>query len=172
MNVNTAIAELAKLGVPKPWDSGPGAIQAVLDAYLRSKSLDRETVLKFLQLANPPAPALYAALQAVVAEQSGLSRRVVEVIETGITTLKETLGPDASAADRAGVRAQVVKLIEMAREESERDRRFKAGVVRTITCVAAPGALIVASVIVFKFSPQTSRALFQRGILLFKAGLV
>ncbi len=154
-----AIAKLAKVGIAAPWDAGQKTIQDVLRAYLGKKALDHAAFSKYIKLANPATPALYAAIQTIITEQNGLSKRVIEVIHCGIEALKEALSLATSPEERKEARQQILDLIRQARHEAEQQRRFNRRVLRMLY----GGGLIGAAILVGRVCPPAQRPIMTKG---------
>lgn len=158
-----AITRLPKVGIAAPWDAGQKTIQAFLGAYLGKKTLDHAAFSKYIKLANPATPALYAAIQAVVTEQNGLSKRVVEVIHCGIESLKEAISRATSPEERKEVRQQILDLIRQARDEADRQRRFN----RRVIHVLCGSGLFGMAILVGRVCPPAQRPIIAKGASLF-----
>ena len=81
------IEKIKNLGVNKPTNPSPKEIKLILDAYLKSKSLDTEVFNNYFNIINPTLKTLFTGLIKFSEDQSKISIKALDIVNQAIEIL-------------------------------------------------------------------------------------
>jgi hypothetical protein len=155
------LAIMPRLGVRDPKNPSAKDFKVVLDAYLKDKSLDTEAFNTYVKSLPAPLKVMCEGFAQFSADSREVSKRVLDVIERAMDVLQEDLRRENISADerREGLE-HVLRLVAEARDESEKERTFRA----RLAYVTGGTVLVGAGVAVFVWSRGKNTEIMTRGV--------
>ena len=116
-------ANVARLGVRDPENPSPEETKLILDAYLKNKSMDTEAFNTYVKSLSAPLKAMFEGFAQFSAHSKDVSKRTIDIIEQAMSILQgELKRNDVSDDDRRAILDHVLRLVNQAREESDKHR--------------------------------------------------
>ena len=146
-NQELILRKVQALGVVDPMKATAETVRIVLGAYFTRKVLNEETFRGYMGMLNPSLLILMEGLKAFSLDQSGLSHKVQNTIETAMSVLKTRLDrPDITPQEASEIRHMILSLVREAREESNEQRILTVGLAAfaTTALVAVAGGIMAA----------------------------
>jgi hypothetical protein len=137
-----------RLGVRDLSNPSPREVKLVLDAYLKDKSLNTEAFNAYAKSLSAPLKAMVEGFAQFSADSRDVSKKTIDVIQQAMDILKGELSrPDISDDDRRQVLDHALRLVAEARDESDRERRFRSRLAQYVVggtvVVVGTGVMIV-----------------------------
>lgn len=115
---------IANLGVSDPSNPSVEDLKTVLDAYLKSKTLDMAAFSTYIRSLSAPLVAMLEALKQFSADSKQVSKDVLTIINEAIKIVgKELERGNLTIEDRNNLLDQIMQYVKHAREESKRERK-------------------------------------------------
>ena len=147
MSNEIILRKVQALGIPDPLRATAETVKIVLSAYFTRRILDEPTFRGYMGMLNPSLMILMEGLKAFSLDQSGLSHKVQNTIETAMSVLKTRLDrPDITLFEAREIRMAILDLVREAREESNEQRILTVGLAAfaTTALVAVAGGIMAA----------------------------
>ena len=147
MSNEIILRKVQALGIPDPLRATAETVKIVLSAYFTRRILDEPTFRGYMGMLNPSLMILMEGLKAFSLDQSGLSHKVQNTIETAMSVLKTRLDrPDITPLEAREIRMAILDLVREAREESNEQRILTVGLAAfaTTALVAVAGGIMAA----------------------------
>ena len=147
MSNEIILRKVQALGIPDPLSATAETVKIVLSAYFTRRVLDEPTFRGYMGMLNPSLMILMEGLKAFSLDQSGLSHKVQNTIETAMEVLKTRLDrPDITFVEAREIRMAILDLVREAREESNEQRILTVGLAAfaTTALVAVAGGIMAA----------------------------
>ena len=147
MSNEIILRKVQALGISDPLRASAETVKIVLSAYFTRRILDEPTFRGYMGMLNPSLMILMEGLKAFSLDQSGLSHKVQNTIETAMSVLKTRLDrPDITPLEAREIRMAILDLVREAREESNEQRILTVGLAAfaTTALVAVAGGIMAA----------------------------
>jgi hypothetical protein len=159
--LSEVLAVMPRLGVRDPMNPSAKDFKLVLDAYLKDKSLDTEAFNTYVRSLPASLKVMCEGFAQFSADSREVSKRVLDVIQQAMDVLQQDLRRENISADeRREDLEYALRLVAEARDESEKDRTFRA----RLTYVTGGTVLVVSGVAVFAMTRGRNTEVITRGV--------
>ena len=121
---NEIIEKLKKIGVKNFENPSPDDIVKIMNAVLKSKEIDASVFKTYVDNLAPQNKVLFEGLQTFAVSQKEISKSVMDIINNAINILGAQLDKAQTAEERKEIRDDILKKVEEARIESDKQREF------------------------------------------------
>jgi hypothetical protein len=146
------INRLREVGIADSSNASEEDSRRAFRSYVVDRKIDVDLLRRFLQAAAPTTKAVTDALKHISGEQSAITGRVLEIINSAIQVCETHMAKADSADERLRVLECVLKLVEQAREEGEKGQKEQG----TNRKVVAGVAILAVGLAVFAITRNTT----------------
>lgn len=120
-------AKVARLGVIDPENPTPTEVKLILDAYLKEKSLDTDAFNTYVKSQSVSLKAMFEGFAQFSKDQGDVSKKTIDVIQRAMDILEgELKRENISDEGRLNLSDRIWRLVEDARDESDKERAFRS----------------------------------------------